>query len=178
MLFTSNLRVLLLPTSDSVEVKCLCVSCPPSVSAEHRSLCERLFAHIFRGGHKRRNCQLQPQRCLALLTDAGRLLLLDPSGRTLRVREEVLLVPVTRPRDTRKRIYIYIYKVVVSVLLLQKTVHLAADGEIFTEGRDMLIYSSAEHGCYLLLASEGDTASFWARSLAVSIEVRLAAVFA
>lgn len=102
---------------------------------EHRSFCERLFYRLFGGGHKRRNCQLQPQRCLALLTDAGRLLLLDPSGKTLR-----------------------------------KTVRLATDGEVYTEGKDMLIYSSAEDDCYLLFASEGDTVSAWARSLAVSID--------
>ncbi|KAL8425167.1 hypothetical protein Efla_006128 [Eimeria flavescens] len=102
---------------------------------EHKSFCERLFERLFGAGHKRRNCQLHPQRCLALLTDAGRLLLLDPTGSTLR-----------------------------------KTIHLATDGEIFTEGRDMLIYSSAEDGCYLLFASEGDTVAAWARSLAVSID--------
>ncbi|CDJ53763.1 AGC kinase, putative [Eimeria brunetti] len=101
---------------------------------EHRSFCERLFIRLFGKGHKR-NCQLQPQRCFAVLTDAGRLLLMDPNGRTLR-----------------------------------KTVVLASDGEIYTEGRDMLIYSSAKDNCYLLFASEEKTVSVWARSLAGSIE--------
>ena len=55
---------------------------------------------------------------------------------------------------------------------MQKTVRLATDGEIYTEGKDMLIYSSAEDGCYLLFASEGDTVSSWARSLAMCIDVR------
>lgn len=55
----------------------------------------------------------------------------------------------------------------------QKTVVLATDGEIYTEGKDMLIYSSAGDNCYLLFASEEDTAAAWARSLAISIEVGL-----
>lgn len=37
----------------------------------------------------------------------------------------------------------------------------------------MLIYSSAGDNCYLLFASEEDTAAAWARSLALSIEVGL-----
>lgn len=44
----------------------------------------------------------------------------------------------------------------------------------------MLIYSSAKDNCYLLFASEENTVSLWARSLAASIEVSyvaLAAVF-
>ncbi|XP_026193981.1 uncharacterized protein LOC34617761 [Cyclospora cayetanensis] len=103
---------------------------------ERRSFCERLFMRLWGRTHKA-NCQLQPQRCLALLTDTGRLLLLDPSGKTLR-----------------------------------KTIRLATDGEIYTEGKDMLIYSSAVDGCYLLFASDNDSAASWARSLTLSIHVR------
>lgn len=52
--------------------------------AEHR-FCERLFFRVF-GNAGKRTCHVQPQCCLNALTDAGRLMLMDQNGRTLRVK--------------------------------------------------------------------------------------------